>query len=124
MGLVLRIVVAVALLGSAAIHFFLFRQGYPGIVTPLFLLNAIGGLVLAIAVLAWRHWLPALGALGFGVLTLGSYTLAATVGFLGQHDQFNSQPEYWGVITEAVCIIGGVALLAMRNRAAVGSAAR
>ncbi|EWM10683.1 hypothetical protein [Kutzneria sp. 744] len=104
-GWVLRIVVAVALLGSAGVHYFLFTQGYPGIVTPLFLLNAIGGLVLAIAVLAWRHWLPALGALGFGVLTLGSYVLAATVGFLGQHDEFNSQPEYWSVITEVICLL-------------------
>jgi hypothetical protein len=124
MGWVLRIVVAVALLGSAGVHYFLFTQGYPGIVTPLFLLNAIGGLVLAIAVLAWRHWLPALGALGFGVLTLGSYLLAATVGFLGQHDQFNSQPEYWSVITEIVCIIGGIALLALHSRARVGAGSR
>ncbi|HEY0496523.1 MAG TPA: hypothetical protein VGD48_12315 [Kutzneria sp.] len=123
-GWVLRIVVAVALLGSAGVHYFLFTQGYPGIVTPLFLLNAIGGLVLAIAVLAWRHWLPALGALGFGVLTLGSYVLAATVGFLGQHDEFNSQPEYWSVITEVVCIIGGAALLALHSRARVGAGAR
>jgi hypothetical protein len=123
-GWVLRIVVAVALLGSAGVHYFLFTQGYPGIVTPLFLLNAIGGLVLAIAVLAWRHWLPALGALGFGVLTLGSYVLAATVGFLGQHDEFNSQPEYWSVITEVICIVGGIALLAMRNRSAVAAGAR
>ena len=115
-GWVLRIVVAAALLGSAGVHFFLWTHGYPGIIGPLFLLNAVGGLVLAIAVLAWRHWLPALGALGFGVLTLGSYVLAATVGFLGQHDQFNSQPEYWGVITEAVCILGGIALLTTRNR--------
>jgi hypothetical protein len=123
-GWVLRIVVAVALLGSAGVHYFLFTQGYPGIVTPLFLLNAIGGLVLAIAVLAWRHWLPALGALGFGVLTLGSYVLAATVGFLGQHDEFNSQPEYWSVITEVVCIIGGAALLALHSRARVAAGAR
>lgn len=123
-GWVLRIVVAVALLGSAGVHYFLYTQGYPGIVTPLFLLNAIGGLVLAIAVLAWRHWLPALGALGFGVLTLGSYVLAATVGFLGQHDGFNSQPEYWSVITEVVCILGGIALLTVRDRRTAASAVR
>ncbi|MFE0019568.1 hypothetical protein [Amycolatopsis sp. NPDC059021] len=116
-GWVLRIVVAVALLGSAGVHYFLWTQGYPGVIGPLFLLNAVGGLVLAIAVLAWRHWLPALGAFGFGALTLGSYVLAATVGFLGQHDQFTSQPEYWGVITEAVCIIGGVALMARGREA-------
>ncbi len=121
---VLRIVVAAALLGSAGVHYFLWTQGYSGIVGPLFLLNAIGGLLLAIAVLAWRHWLPALGAVGFGVLTLGSYVLAATVGFLGQHDEFNSQPEYWGVITEAVCIIGGIALMTIRDRKGAVSGVR
>ncbi|MFJ1764536.1 hypothetical protein ACIOD2_29730 [Amycolatopsis sp. NPDC088138] len=115
-GWVLRIVVAAALLGSAGVHYLLWTEDYPGIVGPLFLLDAIGGLVLAIAVLAWRHWLPALGAVGFGVLTLGAYVLAATVGFAGNHDQFNSQPEYWGVITEAVCIVGGLALMFVKDR--------
>ncbi len=115
-GWILRVVVAAALLGSAGVHYFLWTQGYPGIVGPLFLLNAVAGLVIAIGVLAWRHWLPALLAAGFGVATLVPYTLAATVGFLGMHDQFNSQPEYWGVITEAVCILGGIALLFVRDR--------
>jgi len=101
-------------LGGGAL--FLVDAGVPGIVGPLFLLDAIGGLLIAFAVLAWRHWLPTLAAVGFGVLTLGSYMLAATVGFLGQHDQFNSQPEYWGVITEAVCIVFGIALLFVRDR--------
>ena len=121
-GWVLRVVVAAALLGSAGVHYFLWTHNYPGIVGPLFLLNAIGGVVIAIALLVWRHWLPALGAVGFGVLTLGSYVLAATVGVLGQHDQFNSQPEYWSVITEAVCIVGGIVLLTMRSRKSVESA--
>jgi hypothetical protein len=115
-GWILRVVVAAALLGSAGVHYFLWTEGYPGIVGPLFLLDAIAGLVLAIAVLAWRHWLPALGAAGFGALTLGAYVLAATVGFAGNHDQFNSQPEYWGVITEAVCIVGGLALMFVKDR--------
>jgi len=115
-GWILRVVVAAALLGSAGVHYFLWTQGYSGIVGPLFLLNAIAGLVIAIGVLAWRHWLPPLLAAGFGVATLVPYILAATVGFLGVHDQFNSQPEYWGVITEAVCIVGGLALLFVRDR--------
>jgi hypothetical protein len=35
---------------------------------------------------------------------------------MGNHDQFNSQPEYWGVITEAVCIVGGLALMFVKDR--------
>jgi hypothetical protein len=120
-GWLLRIVVAVALLGSGGVHLFLWT-GSSGLVGALFLLNAIGGLVLAVAVLAWRHWLPGLGAFGFGLLTLGAYVLSATVGFLGQHDQFNSQPEYWSVVAEVVCIVGGIALIVRnRSRATVGT---
>ncbi|GAA4523920.1 hypothetical protein [Amycolatopsis samaneae] len=118
LGWTLRMVVGVALLGSAWVHFALWTDGYPGVIGPLFLLDAAGGLVLAVAVLAWRHWLPALGAFGFGVLTLGAYVLAATVGFLGLHDQFTTQAEYWGVVTEAVCVAGGAALMALRAREA------
>jgi len=122
-GWILRVLVAAGLLGSAGVHYFLWTQGYSGIIGPLFLLNAIAGLVIAIGVLVWRHWLPALLAAGFGVATLVPYILAATVGFLGMHDQFNSQPEYWGVITEAVCIVGGLALLFVgdRKKATVGA---
>ena len=114
-GWVLRVAVAAALLGSAGVHYFLWTQGYSGITGPLFLVNAVAGLVIAIAVLAWRHWLPALAAVGFGVATLAAYVMAVTVGFFGVHDQFNSQPEYWGVITEAVCVLGGIGLLVVRE---------
>jgi hypothetical protein len=123
-GWVLRVAVAAALLGSAGVHYFLWTQGYPGITGPLFLVNAVAGVVLAIAVLAWRHWLPALGAIGFGAATLIAYGLAVTVGFFGVHDQFNSQPEYWGVITEAVCVLGGIGLLTARDRSRVATGVR
>ncbi|MEC3980977.1 hypothetical protein [Amycolatopsis sp. H20-H5] len=115
---VLRVVVAAGLLGSAWVHYVLWRDGFSGIsvVGPLFLVNAVAGLVIAAAVLLWRHWLPALAALGFGAATLGAYLLSVTVGFFGVQEQFVTQAEVWGVVTEAACVVFGFALLFFRER--------
>ena len=119
-----RVLAAVGLVGSAAVHFYLYwGSGYSDIdvVGPLFLVNGVAGVVIAVAVLFWKHWLPALGAFGFGAVTLVSYFLATTVGFFGVHDQFNSQFEYWGVVTEALCVVFGLVLLVrdLQSRRAV-----
>jgi hypothetical protein len=116
-GWVLRVLVAAGLLGSAWVHYDLWRyQGYSDIsvIGPLFLVNAVAGVVIAVAILAWRHWLPALAAAGFGAATLGAYLLSVTVGFFNVKEQFTSQAEVWGVVTEAACIVLGIALLAIR----------
>jgi len=110
----LRVLGAAGLAGSAAIHFFLYwGSGYSAIpvVGPLFLVNGVAGVLIALALLTWRHWLPAFLTFGFGGATLLAYLLAVTVGFYGVHDQFTSQYEYWGVVTEAVCVVCGLALL-------------
>jgi hypothetical protein len=111
----IRILVAAALLGSAWVHYDLWQEGFKDIavIGPLFLVNVLAGVVLAIAVLAWRHWLPALGAAGFGVATLGAYVLSVTVGLFNVHEQFKTPAEFWGVVTEVICIVGGLALLMM-----------
>lgn len=90
-------------------------------VGPLFLLNGVAGVVIALAVLFWQHWLLALAAFGFGAATLVSYFLATTVGFFGVHDRFTSQFEYWGVVTEVLCVVSGLILLVrdLRSRRAV-----
>jgi len=73
----------------------------------------IAGVVIAVAVLAWGHWLPALAGVGFGVATLGAYLLSLTVGLFAVHERFQSAAEFWGVVTEVVCILAGIALLVM-----------
>jgi hypothetical protein len=113
-----RAVVAAALLGSAWVHYDLWRDGFSDIdvIGPLFLVNAVAGVVIAVAVLAWNHWIPAFLAAGFGVATLGAYVLSVTVGLFGVNEQFTTQAEVWGVITEAVCIVLGIALIVMAVR--------
>lgn len=113
-GWVLRVLVAAGLLGSAWVHLVVWLDwaSSMAVVGPLFLVNVVAGAVIAIAVLAWRHWLPALLAVGFGLATLGAYVLSLTVGFFDVQEQFATQEEVWGVITEAVCVVGGLVLLA------------
>jgi hypothetical protein len=115
-GWVLRVLVAAGLLGSAWVHYDLWRTGFSAIsvIGPLFLVNAVAGVVIAVAILAWRHWIPALAAAGFGAATLGAYLLSVTIGLFNVKEQFTSQAEVWGVVTEAECLVLGIALLLLR----------
>ena len=81
-----RILSAVALLAMGGIHLYLVFDGVGGVRGVLFVLNAIGGLLLAIAVLAApRRLLPYASVLGllFLVGTLLALILALTVGLFG-----------------------------------------
>lgn len=100
---------------SAVVHLVLWFQGYRDIdvIGPLFLLNAAGGAVLAAAILVWRHWLPLLGGIGFGVLTLTSYLLSATVGFFGVLSpfEFAGVAEIVAAMADIMAIVGSGAAL-------------
>jgi hypothetical protein len=121
-GWVLRVVLAAGLLGSSALHFYVWSLGYAGVAGPLFLLNAAGGLLIGVAVLAWHNPLPAWFAVDFGVATLAAYLLAATIGIFAQQDKFATPEEYFGVFTDAVCIVFGIALLIRYRRPAAAPA--
>lgn len=112
--LVLRIVTAAAVLLSGAVHLWLWwHDGFRFIswIGPLFLVNAIAGVVIAIAVLAWPHWLPALLAAGFGASTLGAFLLSTTVGLFGLKEIFWGTPQLLAMVSELVALVGGVVLL-------------
>lgn len=81
-GLGLRVLGAIALAAMAAIHVYLYVNGYQGVPTIglLFLLNGIGGSILTIAVLAApRRFLGVVALLG-ALFDLG--TLAALIASL------------------------------------------
>lgn len=81
-----RILSALALLAMGGIHLYLVLDEVGGVLGVLFVLNAIGGLLLAIAMLAApRRLLPLASVLGllFIVGTLLALVLALTIGFFG-----------------------------------------
>src|SRR3712207_5798356 len=82
---VLRGLTAAGVLLSASVHLQLWAQGVRlvPVIGEAFMLNAIGGLVLGLLVLTWRHPLPLLGAIAFGLATLGAFVASVTVGIFG-----------------------------------------
>lgn len=115
----MRAIAATAVLVSAAVHLYLWAaEGYREIevVGPAFLLNAVGGAVIAVLLVAWRHWLPALLAVGFGFSTLSAFVISATVGLFGVEESWTG----WAVLTaagsEIVAVVAGVLLLIEAHR--------
>lgn len=118
LGMKLRGLTASAVLVSSAVHLMLWAQGFDSIavIGPLFLLNAVGGLVIGLAVLLWRHWLPLLGAIGFGALSLAALLWSAAFGLFGVTETLNGAPQVTSIVTEAAAVL--LAVAAMRSERA------
>jgi hypothetical protein len=110
----LCIVDAALLLVSGAIHFHLWRGPYRhltvGHINDLFLLQVIGCLVAAIAILATRHILTVLAGAGLMAGTFIGFLISRyrTAGLFGWHDPYNTNDSKWALIVE---IAGTVTLL-------------
>jgi hypothetical protein len=104
-----RALAAAAVAVSALLHL---RMWFDGVrdqsVGPAFMMNAIGGLVIAVLLVTWRHWVPLLLAVGFGLSTLGAFTIATTVGLFGVHDHWTGGYVWTAAISEAVAIVAGL----------------
>lgn len=107
-----RAVGAVALVVSAAVHLKLWVGGVRDqSVGPMFLVNVVAGVVIAVLLLTWQHWLPAFLTLGFGAATLGAFVISATVGLMGVHTHWEGFAVFAAAAAELVCIGVGAALL-------------
>jgi hypothetical protein len=106
----LRILAAAAVLVSAAVHLKVWVDGYRdlNIIGPLFLLNVVAGVVIALLLVAWRHWLPLLLAAGFGAATLLAFVTAATVGLFGVHEIWVSTTGITAGVAEIVALLAAL----------------
>lgn len=123
----LRLVVAVAVLVSAAVHLWLWFDGFRvlDVIGPAFMVNAVAGVVIAGALLAWRHWLPLLAAVGFGAATFGAFLVSTTVGLFGVREPFFALWPMVANTSEVVAVVVGVvALLRERRAVRTGQAVR
>jgi hypothetical protein len=106
---VARVAGAALLAWSAEIHLHLWMDGYRHIPTigPLFLFQAIGGLVLAALVASTRRLIPTLVGVAFLGSTIGGLVISAWVGLFGFHDGFDAPFAHLSLVVE----VAGVALL-------------
>jgi hypothetical protein len=104
-----RIIAAAAVAVSALLHL---RMWFDGVrdqsVGPAFMMNAIGGIAIAVLLLTWRHWLPLLLAVGFGLSTFGAFVIAATVGLFGVHDHWTGGYVWTAAISEVVAVVAAL----------------
>ena len=110
----MRLLAAVAVLVSAAMHLYLWFEGYRDVdvIGPSFLLNAFGGAVIAVLLVVWRHWIPPFLAVGFGLSTIVAFVLSTTVGLFGLQESWQGWEVWTAFISEvAAVVIGGLALM-------------
>lgn len=112
----IRLLTALAVLVSAAVHLYLWFEGFRelDVIGPAFMLNAVGGAVIAALLIAWQHWVPAFLALGFGLSTLGAFVVSATVGLFGVQESWTGWAVWTAAVSEVVAIVLG-GLLLMRD---------
>lgn len=117
MRVVARVVAAVAVLVSAAVHLYLWLDFArdDDFLGPSFMLNAVGGAVIAVLLLLWRHWVPALLAVGFGLSTLLAFVLATTVGLFGVTASWTGWAVWVAAASEVVAAVAGASLLVADN---------
>jgi hypothetical protein len=113
----MRVLAAVGVLVSAVVHLRLWFDGFRDIhvVGPAFMLNAVAGLAIAVALVLWRHWVPPLLAVGFGASTLGAFIIAATVGLYGVHEVWSGGWVLTAAVSEVVAILAGGLVLLQEN---------
>jgi hypothetical protein len=112
--MIMRLLAAAAALVSGAVHLKLWFDGTRDldVIGPAFMVNAISGLVIAVLLLAWRHWVPLFLAVGFGLSTLGAFIISATVGLLDVKATWSGFYTWAAFASELVIIVA--ALLAAR----------
>lgn len=108
-----RSLAAAGVLVSAVVHLVLWTRGYEDIplVGPLFLVNAVSGVVLAVLLLTWRHWLPLVGGIVFGAATLLAFIASATSNLLGISPEIVGVDELIAAAAELVAVVASTVAL-------------
>jgi len=116
-----RLLSAIMLLAMGGIHLYLVFYGVGGLLGALFVLNAVGALVLAIAVVVLRGRLLSLAtvlSLLFMVGTLIALALALTVGLFGIHEVLSFKLVTTTLVVESIgsIILAVTVALVFRSR--------
>src|SRR3954469_1187240 len=113
----LRMLAAAGVLVSAAVHLYLwfhvFRHAH--VVGPAFMVNSVSGAIIAVLLVTWRHWIPLVLAVGFGVATLGAFIIATTAGLYGVHEHWTGWEAWTAAAAEIVVLLAAGTPLLQEN---------
>ncbi len=126
---VIRSLTSASVMLSGVVHLELWAQGMSAldVVGPAFLVNAVAGIGLGVALQLWEHWLPLMVAAGFGAATLGAFVTSTTVGLFGVHERWQGAAVWLSAVSEAAAVLLGLvgtAVLVRARRAALSPARR
>src|SRR5262245_1321874 len=85
------------------------------VIGPAFMVNAVGGLIIAILLVTWRHWIPLALGVAFGVATLGAFVISATAGLYGVHESWTGWEVWTAVAAEVVAIVAAGSVLLLQE---------
>lgn len=105
----MRWMAAAGVLLSGLVHLWLWFDGFRDIdwIGPLFMVNAVAGVLIAVLVVLWRSWFSAFLAAGFGAATLGAFLLSTTVGLFGVQEIFLGRWQIVAGVAEIVAVVAG-----------------
>lgn len=109
-----RIIAAIAVLVSAYVHLYEWLNGFRHVhvIGPLFVVNIVAGVVIAVLLVTWKHWFAPFLAFGFGASTLAGFAIATTsAGLFGDHEKWQGTYVWVAAIAEAVTVLAALVSL-------------
>ena len=106
-----RIIAAIAVLVSAYVHLYEWLNGmrHVHVIGPLFVVNIVSGVVIAVLLVTRKHWLAPFLAFGFGATTLAGFAIATTsAGLFGDHEKWQGSYIWVAAIAEAVTVLAAL----------------
>ncbi|HEY2877394.1 hypothetical protein [Nocardioides sp.] len=106
-----RIIAALAVLVSAYVHLYEWLNGmrHVHVIGPLFVVNIVAGVVIAVLLVTWKHWFAPFLAFGFGASTLAGFAIATTTaGLFGDHEKWQGNYVWAAAIAESVAILASL----------------
>ena len=107
-------VAAAGVMLNAVVHLDLYIvDGFRDIdvIGPLFLVNAVAGLVIGVIMLVWRHWLPLIAAIGFSLATFVAFWISVIWGLFGIKEIADGAPQILSMAAEIVAILAALVAL-------------
>ena len=107
---------ALAAVVSAVVHLYLWFDGVKdqGTVGALFVVNVVAGVVIAVMLVRWKHWIPLFLLAGFGATTFGAFLIAVNGTLFGIHTDW-SWYAWVAAVSEIVAVVVGVVAAAQEG---------